>query len=56
MLKDMQMEIVAEGIETQSMVEQFAALSCDFIQGYYFSKPIPEDKFVEFIRTSMQMA
>lgn len=56
MLKDMEMEIVAEGIETQSMVEQFAALSCDFIQGYYFSKPIPEDKFVEFIRTNTQTA
>ena len=56
MLKDMKMEIVAEGIETRSMVEQFAALSCDFIQGYYFSKPVPEDKFVEFIRESMQTA
>lgn len=56
MLKDMKMEIVAEGIETRSMVEQFAALSCDYIQGYYFSKPVPEDKFVEFIRESMQTA
>ena len=56
MLKDMKMEIVAEGIETRSMVEQFAALSCDYIQGYYFSKPVPEDEFVEFIRESMQTA
>lgn len=49
MLKDMDMEIVVEGIETQHMAEQFAALNCDFIQGYYYSKPIPEDDFVEFI-------
>ncbi len=54
MLKDMKMEIVAEGIETESMMEQFASLSCDFIQGYYFSKPVPEDKFVEFIMNSHQ--
>ncbi len=54
MLKDMEMEIVAEGIETKAMVEQFASLNCDFIQGYYFSKPIPEDKFVEFIMNSLQ--
>lgn len=55
MLKDMKMEIVAEGIETETMVEQFAALSCDFIQGYYFSKPVPREKFVEFIRASMEI-
>lgn len=50
MLKDMNMEIVVEGIETQKMVEQFTDLNCDFIQGYYYSKPIPEDDFVEFIK------
>ncbi len=50
MLKDMNMEIVVEGIETEKMVEQFTELNCDYIQGYYFSKPIPEEQFVEFIR------
>ncbi len=49
MLKDMDMEIVVEGIETEPMVKQFSELKCDFIQGYYYSKPIPEDQFVEFI-------
>ncbi len=49
MLKAMNMEIVVEGIETELMVERFAQLRCDFIQGYYFSKPIPQEKFVEFI-------
>ncbi len=49
MLKDMDMEIVVEGIETERMVQQFSELKCDFIQGYYYSKPIPEDQFVEFI-------
>ena len=50
MLKDMNMEIVVEGIETQTMAKQFTDLNCDYIQGYYYSKPIPEDDFVEFIR------
>lgn len=50
MLKDMNMEIVVEGIEDEEMVDQFSALECDFIQGYYFSRPVPEDEFVEFIR------
>ena len=50
MLKDMNMEIVVEGIETQTMAKQFADLNCDYIQGYYYSKPIPEDDFVDFIK------
>ncbi len=52
MLKDMNMEIVVEGIETFSMVELFSSLKCDFIQGYYYSKPIPKDEFVSFIISS----
>ncbi|MCM1166045.1 MAG: EAL domain-containing protein [Lachnospiraceae bacterium] len=49
MLKDMQMEIVVEGIETQEMVDAFSNLKCDFIQGYFFSRPISRAEFVEFI-------
>ncbi len=49
MFKDMNMEIVVEGIETEQMVKRFSELQCDFIQGYYYSKPIPEKDFVDFI-------
>ena len=56
MLKDMNMEIVVEGIETQTMAEQFAALNCDFIQGYYYSRPIPQHEFVEFIKEAHKSA
>ncbi len=52
MLKDMDMEIVVEGIETEQMVETFSNLNCDFIQGYYYSKPIPQNDFVKFIEKS----
>lgn len=54
MLKDMNMEIVVEGIETEKMVEQFTELNCDYIQGYYYSKPIPEDDFVDFVKKAHQ--
>ena len=43
------MEIVVEGIETQTMAKQFTDLNCDYIQGYYYSKPIPQNDFVRFI-------
>ena len=49
MLKDMNMEIVVEGVETQEMLDAFSDLECDFIQGYFFSKPIPKKDFVTFI-------
>lgn len=49
MLKDMNMEVVIEGVETQETLNEFADLQSDFIQGYYFSKPIPREEFVEFI-------
>lgn len=51
MLKDMDMEIVVEGIETQEMVDFFAELQCDFIQGYFFSKPVPKPEFISFIKS-----
>lgn len=55
MLKDMSMEIVVEGIETQEMLDFFTELRCDFIQGYFFSKPIPKPEFVSFIKSWNQV-
>lgn len=52
MLKDMNMEIVVEGVETKEMLDAFSKLKCDFIQGYFFSKPIPQKEFVAFIRNA----
>lgn len=52
MLKEMDMEIVVEGIETAEMVKVFSRLQCDFIQGYYFSKALCKKDFVEFIQQS----
>ncbi|MCR4790317.1 MAG: EAL domain-containing protein [Treponemataceae bacterium] len=48
MIKEMNMEIVVEGIETKEMLDIFSDYRCDFIQGYYFSKPLPKDTFVEW--------
>lgn len=50
MLKDMDMEIVVEGIETQEMLDFFTELQCDFIQGYFFSKPLPKPEFINFLK------
>jgi EAL domain-containing protein (putative c-di-GMP-specific phosphodiesterase class I) len=50
MIKDMDMEIVAEGIEDEKTLKKFEEMGCDFIQGYYFSRPLPKDQFIAFVR------
>lgn len=51
MIHDMELEIVSEGVETKEQMETIAALGIEYIQGYYFSKPLPGEEFLEFIRT-----
>lgn len=50
MIHGMHLEIVAEGIETKEQFEIMKSLGISYIQGYYFSRPIPEQAFLEFIR------
>lgn len=54
MLKDMKVDILVEGIETKELAEQFEAFECQFIQGYYFSKPLPKQQFIEFCKEHYQ--
>jgi diguanylate cyclase (GGDEF)-like protein/PAS domain S-box-containing protein len=43
------LEVVAEGVETEPQLTYLKYLGCDLIQGYYFSKPLPENHLVEFL-------
>ena len=45
--KNLDMKIVAEGIEKKEQVDFLASLECDMIQGYYFAKPMPVNEFEE---------
>lgn len=56
MLKDMDMEIVVEGVETKELAGKLSDLGCEYIQGYYYSRPVPEKDFVEFIKSSANCA
>jgi len=44
------MKIVVEGIESSAMAELLESYGCDYMQGYYFSKPLPAYEFQEMIR------
>lgn len=48
--KSLGMRITAEGVEYKNQVEFLQDLECDEIQGYYFSRPLPLEKFEELIK------
>jgi EAL domain-containing protein (putative c-di-GMP-specific phosphodiesterase class I) len=50
MVKNLDLIVVAEGVETAAQLRSLTENECDIIQGYYFSKPIPEIELNEFIK------
>lgn len=46
MLKQLRLGIVAEGVETEEQVRFLTEMGCDYLQGYYFSKPVPAEIFL----------
>lgn len=50
MLKELNLEILSEGVEQEGQLGFLSEQNCDYIQGYYFSKPLPEEEFVRFMR------
>ncbi len=43
--KLMNFMVTAEGIETEEMADKMRELGCDYLQGYYFSKPLSAEEF-----------
>jgi len=50
MLKELKVRIVAEGVETEEQQVHLEGIGCDYLQGWYYSKAIPEREFVELIQ------
>lgn len=48
--KEIGMRTVAEGIETQTQLEQLRAEGCDLVQGYVYSRPLPVSEFEQWCR------
>lgn len=52
MLGEMKVRIVAEGVETAEQKEELIRLGVHYLQGYYFSKPLPEKEYLEFLKAN----
>lgn len=49
MAHDIGMATVAEGIETEEQASFLKKIACEYGQGYYYSRPIPSEKFLELL-------
>lgn len=42
---NLNLEVVAEGVESEAVWDRLAALGCDTAQGYFVGRPLPADQF-----------
>ena len=47
--RNLDMPVIAEGVETEGQMKMLRDAGCELIQGYYFSKPLPPDQFEKLI-------
>ena len=45
----MHLSVVAEGVETREQLNRLMEVDCDYVQGYYFARPMPPEDFEQFL-------
>ena len=48
--KNIGLRVVAEGVEDQAMSDMIEEMGADYIQGYFYSKPVPKEKIIERLK------
>lgn len=51
--RNLGLRVVAEGVETQEQLDFLLARRCDEVQGFFFSRPLRSEQFVELLRTGI---
>ncbi len=54
MVKNLGLTVIAEGVETGAQLRSLTENDCDIIQGYFFSKPVPEAELFDFIDNQLK--
>ena len=49
MAEELGKKSIAEGVETEEQLKFLHENGCDYVQGFYYSKPLPQDRFLEFV-------
>ncbi len=50
MLKNMNLKVLVEGVETVEMADSFTSMGVDEIQGFYYSKPLSKSAYIRFLQ------
>jgi EAL domain-containing protein (putative c-di-GMP-specific phosphodiesterase class I) len=53
--RHLELSVVAEGIETEAVVDRLAALGCDTGQGYVISRPLPPDQLTVLLLDDLDL-
>lgn len=53
MAKEMNIKVVAEGVETSEQFERLKLYGCDAFQGFYFARPMSVDDLIPWIKTNL---
>jgi EAL domain-containing protein (putative c-di-GMP-specific phosphodiesterase class I) len=54
MAQGLRLEVIAEGVETAEQWEYLKSLNCDFVQGYFFGRPMPRAEFEDFLVAQLE--
>ena len=50
MISDLGMSVLAEGVETEDQAKWLTELGCNYLQGFYFAKPMPKQEFIALMQ------
>ncbi len=50
MVQNLELKVVAEGVENRAQLQLLKKYRCDYAQGYFFARPLNETQLEEFLR------
>ncbi|WP_455598619.1 EAL domain-containing protein [Cloacibacillus sp.] len=56
MAKWLHIPVIAEGVETKEQVDFLRGIGCEYVQGFYFAKPMPVDEYADLIKNNGQLS
>ena len=48
--KVLNMNVIAEGVETKEQLKELKELKCDEVQGFYYARPVSEEEFIKYVQ------
>ncbi|MES9940817.1 MAG: EAL domain-containing protein [Candidatus Thiodiazotropha sp. 6PLUC2] len=55
MARGLNLDLIAEGVESQTQIDQLNIAGCHLAQGFFYSRPVPESEFLQMIRSRSNM-